>query len=193
MANKRTVPARIFPQSAHDSLAELRQIAKRARSRDDPALRWATEDEIALATSLRKDWHCSSHSSRTGLPCTKARVLGAMVCTRHGASAGHVKAAANQRLREMVSPVLARLRTLALQSQHLPTAYNAARDLADRAGIGELAEAKAKALGRDKADRGIVVNIGFLGTPEAPMTTIVVERPSPSLPDGAAPEEDGEL
>ena len=31
-------------------------IAKQAKSRTDPNLRWATEDEIALAVTLQKPW-----------------------------------------------------------------------------------------------------------------------------------------
>ena len=164
---------RTFPQSVHDSLAELRQIAKRAKSREDPALRWATEDEIALATSLRKAWHCSGHSGRTGLPCEKARVLGTTVCVRHGAATPQVKAAIDQRLREMANPVLGRMFKLSMQDKHLPSAVNAGKDLLDRAGVGAVVDAKVRSAGRDQGNK-IQVVIGFLGTADQPAPTMLV-------------------
>lgn len=145
------------------SLAELKRIAHAAKSRNDPKLRRATPEEVALALTQRKDWMCTGISSRTGLPCEGRRLLGATVCTRHGAALKHVKAAAEQRLREAAIPMLRRVRKLAEQSEHLPTAYNAARDLLDRAGIGALVESKVQAAQKDTTSR-VIVNIGFLTT-----------------------------
>src|SRR5689334_645835 len=96
-----------FPQSVHDSLAELRRIAKEAKSRDDPRLRLATPDERALSESMRLPWHCAGHSSRTHLACTKPRVLGMTVCRKHGGAQRAVRAKAAQRLLAMVDPALA--------------------------------------------------------------------------------------
>src|SRR5687767_14375653 len=106
---ERALTVREFPPEVHQSLAELRQIAKVAKSRTDPGLRWATEDEIALATTLRKPYHCTGHSSRTGLPCTKPRVIGMSVCRRHGGAITAVKNKAAARLLAMVAPSLSAL------------------------------------------------------------------------------------
>jgi hypothetical protein len=144
-----------------DSLAALRQIARHAKDRHDPALRWATAEEIALAESQRRPHHCAGSSARTGLPCRRPRVLGTSVCPKHGGSSGHVKRAAARRLRAMVDPVLERLYTLSMQDGHRPSAVNAARDLLDRAGIGELVTSKVR--GSQPGGAKVVVNIGFLG------------------------------
>src|SRR5215204_463049 len=130
----RALTAGEFSSVVHQSLAELRSIAKAAKSRNDPRLRWATDVEIALAVSLQKPWMCSGHSSRTGLPCTKARIAGATVCLKHGASIKHVRAAATRRLQAMVMPMLERQRTLAMQSDNPTVAQKATTDLLDRAG-----------------------------------------------------------
>jgi hypothetical protein len=60
------VPARRpedFPLEVHGSLATLRAIAKQAKSRTDPGLRWATEDEITVAVTLQKPWMCTATSA----------------------------------------------------------------------------------------------------------------------------------
>jgi hypothetical protein len=141
-ASSLTVAAREFPESVHRSLAELRAIAKAAKSKDDPLLRWGTEAEIALSEALRKPWHCLGHSSRTGLACAKPRIQGASVCTKHGASAKHVRMAADQRLAAMALPMIERTRQLAMQHDSPAVAQKAAADLLDRGGIGAVVQAK---------------------------------------------------
>jgi len=178
MADDEALTVRDFPPEVHASLAELQRIARRARSRHDPTLRWATPDEIALAETQRKPYHCIGHSGRTGLPCCKRRLLGSTVCVKHGASTAHVKAAADQRLRELVMPVIARQFALTQQSEHLPTAHQACADLLDRASIGALVNAKVRhSRQRDGATR-VTVNIGFLSaepaaSPQAIAATVV--------------------
>jgi hypothetical protein len=161
---ERALIAREFPPEVHQSLAELRQIAKTAKTRNDPRLRWATEDEIALAVSLQKPWMCRGHSSRTGLPCTKARIAGATVCLKHGASIKHVRASATRRLQAMVMPMLERQRTLAMQSDNPTVAQKATTDLLDRAGVGAVVEAKVRQSLKEppSVDQKIHVNLGFL-------------------------------
>lgn len=131
-----------FPPEVHASLAKLRTIAKAARSRKDPGLRWASDDEIALAVSLLKPWMCGARSSRSGLPCERPRLAGATVCRTHGAGTKEARAAANRRLQAMVMPMLERQRQLAMQKDNLAVAQKATTDLLDRNGLGLLAEAK---------------------------------------------------
>lgn len=49
---------------------------------------------------------CVGHSSRTGKACGKRRRPGAMVCATHGGSAPQVKAAADQRVRDMLADAI---------------------------------------------------------------------------------------
>src|SRR4051812_12344788 len=92
---------RQFPAEVHQSLAELRAIAKAAKSRHDPQLRRATADEIALAETQRQPNHCTGYSTRTGLPCSQKRALGGQTCLRHGANLPTVRAARERRLQRM--------------------------------------------------------------------------------------------
>lgn len=48
---------------------------------------------------------CRAKSSRTGKPCKKAPIRGAVVCRTHGGAAPQVKAAAEQRVRDMLMEV----------------------------------------------------------------------------------------
>lgn len=55
---------------------------------------------------------CSARSKRTGKPCTRWAILGGTVCPMHGGSAPQVKAAAAERLADLIDPDRA-LRTAA--------------------------------------------------------------------------------
>jgi hypothetical protein len=77
---------------------------------------------------------CSARSARTGKPCRKWAIAGGTVCPTHGGSAGHVKAAARERLAAMVEPALDGLQT-ALDSKELPAILKAAQLVLDRAGF----------------------------------------------------------
>lgn len=48
-----------------------------------------------------------------------------------------MKRKAQERLQQMVEPMITRLDALAQQTDHLPTALGAVKDALDRAGIGE--------------------------------------------------------
>jgi hypothetical protein len=154
----------------HQSLAELRAIAKRAKSRHDPELRRATPEEIALAESQRKPHHCVAHSSRTGLPCRGTRVMGATVCPKHGGNLKRVKAKAQARLTEALMPVLNSLIKVATEGENENARVKASTDLLDRAEIGALVKAKVRASKKEKADTSgkVVVNIGFMSNGTTP-------------------------
>ena len=156
-----------FPPEVHASLAELRVIARYAKSKDDPTLRRATDDEIALSELLRRPTDCTAHSSRTGLACRKHRTPGALVCRRHGGSARQVQVKAKERLNSYVMPVLKSLYHASQQVDNEKTiaaAVKAGSDLLDRANIGALVQAKVRASKQQQQGGPTVqVNIGFLG------------------------------
>jgi hypothetical protein len=171
MAPDGTLTLRTFPPEVHQSLAELRQIAKRAKSRTEPGLRWATEAEIALAESLQKPWMCTGHSARTGLPCEKPRLTGLTVCRVHGAGTKQAKVAATRRLHAMVMPLIERQRRLAMQNDNLTVAQKSTSDLLDRASVGAVVEAKVRQSLKDPAaitfEAKTHIGIGFLSAEKA--------------------------
>jgi hypothetical protein len=154
--------ARVFPQAVHDSLGALRQIAKAARSKDDPHLRKATPDELALAEQLRQPWHCTGHSTRTGLPCTTAKLSGLEVCLKHGGAPRHVRRAAARRLAALAPTLIESQAYIASQTENLGAAQKAGADLLDRAGVGAVVQAKIRQSRRDRSAPSVQVVIGFL-------------------------------
>jgi hypothetical protein len=130
----------------HASLAELRDLAKRAKSLAEwKAIgRWATPEEIALAETERQPYHCKGYSSRNGLPCRLNRVYGMEVCRKHGGSIPVVKAKAALKMAGAVEPVIANMIHVATQTENLTASVKAGADLLDRAGIGEVVQAKVK-------------------------------------------------
>lgn len=156
--------ARIYPPEVHESLAELRRIAKAATSRDDPNLRRCTPDELALAETLRKPTDCRGHSSRTGLPCTNPAMQGISTCRMHGASTKAARHAVSVRLAEEMPRLLDSQLLRALSTDDHAVGFKAAQDLMDRAGIGALVQAKVRASKKqDQGGPSVTVNIGFLG------------------------------
>jgi hypothetical protein len=154
---------RVFPPEVHQSLAELRAIAKAATSREDPALRRCTPDELALAETLRKSSDCKGYSGRTGLPCTQNRLAGLEVCRIHGGSSKHVQRALRRRLAEVSPQLLESQITRALDTEDKAIGFKASQDLMDRAGIGALVRAKVRASKKQESSgASVVVNIGFL-------------------------------
>ena len=155
---------RIFPPEVHESLAELRAIAKAAKSKDDPNLRKCTPDELALAQQLRKPSDCTGTSGRTGSPCTQNKLAGLEVCRIHGGSSKHVQKALRRRLAEAAPKRLENIIALGDDLTAPAVAYKANADFLDRFGVGALVQAKVRA--SKKQDQGgaqVVVNIGFLG------------------------------
>jgi len=143
-------------------LAELRAIAKAAKSKDDPRLRKATPDEVALAETLKKPSDCKGHSSRTGLPCTNAAMKGTVTCRVHGSSTQATRQAIKLRLSE-VAPQLLESQIVRAAKIDDAIGFKAAQDLMDRAGIGALVQAKVRASKKqDSAGASVTVNIGFL-------------------------------
>jgi hypothetical protein len=143
------------------SLAELRAIAKVATSKHDPRLRRATPDEIALAETLRKPWHCTGHSIRTGLPCEGPKMANQAVCRKHGGAVARSRRAAARRLARLAPELLESQAYLASQRENLGVAQKAGADLLDRAGVGAVVGARMR---QSQAQGGptIQVNIGFL-------------------------------
>jgi len=174
--------SRTFPQAVHDSLAELRRIARAAKSRDDPRLRKATEDELALAVSLRKDWHCRGFSQRTSLPCTKARVTSLEYCRKHSGALPRMKALATRRLAALTAPALDALEHAITQRDNLLVSLKASQDALDRTGVGAEIESRIRAAEKSRDGNRIVVNIGFLtGTGGEPTTIVLPQQSSQAL------------
>jgi hypothetical protein len=71
-------------------------------------------EQAAWIRDLRPAVRCKAHSARTGEPCRKFAVKGAVVCTVHGGSAGQVKRAAQRRLAAAATEILATRAALAL-------------------------------------------------------------------------------
>lgn len=108
---------------------------------------------------------CRATSKRSGKQCGKWAMPGGFVCEFHGGKAPQVKAKAEQRLREMVDPMISRLHDLAMQTDNLKVASDCVRDALDRAGIGEVVQAKVRSshTKQQATGSGITVNIGFIG------------------------------
>ena len=165
-----------FPQSVHDSLAELRRLSKAVKSRAEwqAVGRRATEEEQRLAIADHQPWMCAATSARTGLVCTAKRLLGMTVCLRHGGSVKRTRLAAANRLREATMPVLNRLIETAMQSENLNAQVKAAQHLLNAAGIGAEVEARIRSSRHRDRDEKVVVTIGFMGAPhDAPVTIAV--------------------
>jgi hypothetical protein len=148
-----------FPSEVHESLVALRRLTRTVKSTEEwrAVGRRATEEEIALAETLRKPHHCTAHSQRTGLPCEQKRMRGQMVCNRHGGTAPAAVAAAKRRYLEQMDPTISRIIQLRDQSEHLPTALKAAEHLIERGPLGPL-----RPHSHDVGKSGVTVNIGFL-------------------------------
>jgi hypothetical protein len=161
---------RSFPPELHESLAELRKLARSVKSLDEwrQVGRKATPEEIALAETFREPNSCIAYSSRTGLPCALYRMKGLTVCDKHGGLAPSSKAAAKRRLDEQADRFAARLIELAEQNDHLPTAVNATKEGLDRS-LGPLRS------GSHEAKQGVQINIGIFAS-----ATDVVEGVSSS-------------
>lgn len=81
---------------------------------------------------------CTATSKGTGERCGQWTAgLGITVCHYHGGGAPQVKAAAMKRILEMVDPALYRLRKLIDEGNTDDVRLRAARDVLDRAGLGE--------------------------------------------------------
>lgn len=168
MADERTRPED-FPEAVHQSLARLHAAVK-VKGKDRKAalaqglVRWATDEEIALAQLQRQPYHCVSTSRLTGLPCRNRAVMGATICRFHGAKREVVRAAIDDRLLKMAGPALREMYEMATAREHTRVKQDAAADILDRAGVGQLVEAKVRQSYRGQSNTGVTVQIGFLQT-----------------------------
>jgi len=138
-----------------------------------------------MSEALTHSRRCTAHSARTGQPCQKWAIKGATVCRTHGGAAPQVKAKAEQRLRQMVDPMLDKLHALAMQTDNLKVAADCVRDALDRAGIGEVVQAKVRSSHHATQAHGAKVNvtIGFLTPlPMEPHTIDAAPLPSDDQP-----------
>jgi hypothetical protein len=78
--------------------------------------------------SLTHSRKCTAHSSRTGKPCQQYAIKGATVCKTHGGAAPQVKRKAEERLRQMVDPMISRLNELAMQTDNPKVAADCVRE-----------------------------------------------------------------
>lgn len=93
-----------------------------------------------MVRSTIRSTQCSAHTKQ-GDQCRRWSVAGATVCIVHGGAAPQVRRKAEERIRELVNPALARIARLigddaepGAESEAVSLA--AARDILDRAGYG---------------------------------------------------------
>lgn len=80
---------------------------------------------------LGRSPQCSAKSSRTGQPCKRMAILGGTVCPTHGGQAPQVKAAAAQRVKDMLEEAIDPNRVLREAGR---LAYSDIRELFDDKG-----------------------------------------------------------
>lgn len=153
-----------FPAEVHQSLAALQ--AYRQKGRDDPHIRFATPDELALANLLRDPRRCQANSIRTHLPCRHFPAFPDVVCVGHGAKLPAVKAANDRRLAALSASMIGELTKLAKGKKHTRVKLQAAIDLLDRAGVGAIAEAKVRGSYAKGHTGDVTLQIGFLTAPQ---------------------------
>jgi hypothetical protein len=92
-------------------------------------------DSKPLSRPTPESVHCKARSSQTGELCKRWASHGTTVCTSHGAAAPQVKAAAEQRIRDLVDPALSRLAHLIDHADLDSVRLAAVKDVLDRAGL----------------------------------------------------------
>lgn len=105
-----------------------------------PSPRQGRRPELTAAAPIETRTHesvrCRAHSSRTGLPCGKPAVRGAVVCRSHGAGAPQVKRAAADRLKALEHTAVDVLEDLMGDDQPPPVRLGAVREVFTRTGLG---------------------------------------------------------
>ena len=91
---------------------------------------------------------CTANKS-DGTHCKAYAIKGGTVCRVHGGSAPQVKAAAMKRLLDAVDPVAGELVKMAMGDKRDSVKLAAAKDVLDRAGIGEPARSEVTILTDD--------------------------------------------
>ena len=80
---------------------------------------------------------CTAKSKQSGERCKREAGAGKSVCYIHGGEAPQVKEAAMRRLRDAADPVAGELVKMAMSGKVDNIKLGAAKDLLDRAGVGE--------------------------------------------------------
>ena len=124
-------------------------------------------------------------TSAAGVPCKLKAMPGGFVCRFHGGRTPRTRELAEDRLREMVHPMINRLRDLAMQTDDLNVAAKCVKDALDRAGIGALVQAKVRASMQASETGRVTVNIGFLTPALAPADP----QPIALIPDAVVVDE----
>lgn len=97
---------------------------------------------------------CRAHSSRTGLPCGKPAIRGAVVCRSHGGAAPQVRAKAADRLKALENTAVDVLEALMGDDQPPPVRLGAVREVFTRTGLGADKMAPAAVTFTLRIDRG---------------------------------------
>lgn len=133
---------------------------------------------------------CTARTFKTKAPCPRLAIPGGYVCDLHGGKTPSVKEAARKRLQALVDPTITRLVELRDQGEHLPTAFNAVKEILSQAGV----------TGKDASDtvrKTPIINIGIvLGGAPGHETRVQAQLVSASNDDvidaeSASDEDDG--
>lgn len=116
---------------------------------------------------------CTAHKT-DGTPCKAPVVRGARVCIKHGAAAGHVRAAAYARLERLVDPAISTLRETMMRGESHAVRLKAAESILDRAGI--VAEQKVE------VDNQVTIKVSYEDVEVA--KAIVIEHEPKALTNG---------
>jgi HEAT repeat protein len=84
--------------------------------------------------TLDEGRRCRAHSTQHGGQCGQHAIKGGTVCRVHGGSAPQVKRSAQERLAEMVDPLLTELFRIAQSGESDAVRLAAIKDALDRAG-----------------------------------------------------------
>jgi hypothetical protein len=134
---------------------------------------------------------CTAKSKSTGKQCARDAIAGGNVCRVHGGAAPQVKRSAQERLLALVDPALAVLSKALRDTKQPKIAFDAARDVLDRAGYrqterlevtGEMSIAAILRARRLKRDGAVSAAQKLL--PAAP--------DAGEVPEGADPERDSD-
>ncbi len=178
-------------EEARAQIRVLRKSALKADFKSHPDFRRATPLEIAVSDADRLPHQCVAHSRRHGLACTRNRNLGTTVCPKHGGSFKAVKRTAKRKLMEELMPTLARVAELRDQSDHLPTALAAAKEMLSKV-LPALRREEKKSTKESSAPRisiGVVLG-GVNPALPPPTVTAMIEKPKAALPAAIVEDEE---
>lgn len=93
-------------------------------------LKARTDDPMAVSDPM--EGRCTATSKQSGQRCRQHPIPGGTVCRFHGGGAPQVRAKAEERLRALHLPAIARLEQLMLQTEFPSVAIAAVKDALDR-------------------------------------------------------------